>query len=562
MEAANASATFPQSEVGAARRTAVSGDQLTPTLEWQDATAAKLSGGPAGLLQPGAIPRRNARRFPAKTAYVVGAHRVSWAEFDQATDALAHGLRAAGVAVRDHVAVIGGNSLAFMDAEFAVMKVGAAVVLISPSLAPSQMVSQLNHADVSTVIAAADVRERLREAEPEFHGKRILTWGGPPGGGTSVEELIAQHRDDGFFPLADVRPGDPALVLYTSGTTGIPKGAVNTYYDFMVKLLTNSLSAEYKEYETGLVLTPLCMGGTQVLTLMNYAIMGMTCVIAEAFEPGAALSLIEREGVSTFLAVPTMTTAMVNHPAIDSVDLSSLQRIYSAGAALPVEIFDRLRGHGVRVCEIYGSSETGGGVVITAAEKDERPASVGRPKVGHEVLVVDDQDQPLPPGEVGEIVMRGDPITAGYYEQPVIHQESFRNGWFHTGDLGYRDQDGYYYVVDRKKDMIVSGGTNVYPKDIEEVLYRIPGIAEAAVVGLPHSRWGEAVTAFVVPAKGAALSVAQIREECRHKLAGFQVPKEIILVDAIPKTAMGKISKADLRSENSDLYKTADARGQ
>jgi acyl-CoA synthetase (AMP-forming)/AMP-acid ligase II len=539
--------------------TAMAADELTPALDWQDATAAKLAGTPAGLLQLGAIPRRNARRFPHKTAYVVGGDRVDWAEVERATDALAHGFRAAGIRPRDHVAVIGGNTLAFLYAEFALMKAGAAVVLISPALVAAQLAGQLNHARVSAVVADAGVRDRLRAVEPDLQADLFITWGGPADGGEPrVEGLIAGQAEAGAFGLAEIRPGDPAVVLYTSGTTGVPKGAVNTYYDFAIKLLTNSLSAEYRESEVGLVVTPLCMGGTQVLSLMNYALLGMTAVVAPAFEPGAVLGLIAREHVSTALMVPTMTTALVNHPAIESTDLSSLDRIYSAGATLPLEIFERLRKHGIKVCEIYGSSETGGGVVISAAEKDERPGSVGRPKVGHEVHVVDDQDRPVPPGDVGEIIMRGDPVTAGYYEQPEIHQASFRNGWFHTGDLGYQDEDGFYYVIDRKKDMVVSGGTNVYPRDVEEVLYRLPRVAEAAVVGLPHAHWGEAVTAFVVPSGQAELSPEDVIEACRRDLAPFQVPKRVVLVPALPKTAMGKISKVTLRSDNASLYASAE----
>jgi acyl-CoA synthetase (AMP-forming)/AMP-acid ligase II len=554
----SAAPAYPAS--GAASGTpAMADDELTPTLDWQDVTAARLSGAPAGLLQPGAIPRRNARRFPRKTAYVVGGDRVDWAEVERVTDALAHGLRAAGVGPRDHVAVIGGNSLAFLYAEFALMKAGATVVLISPALMAPQLVGQLNHAHVTAVVADADVRDRMRAVESDVQADLFISWGGPAEGSEpSVEGLIARHAADGAFRLADIRPGDPALVLYTSGTTGVPKGAVNTYYDFAIKLLTNALSAEYREYEVGLVVTPLCMGGTQVLSLMNYALLGMTTVVAPAFEAGAVLELIAREHVSTALMVPTMTTALVNHPAIGSADLSSLDRIYSAGATLPLEIFEQVRKLGIKVCEIYGSSETGGGIVISAAEKDERPSSAGRPKVGHEVRVVDDQDRPVPQGDVGEIIMRGDPVTAGYYEQPEVHQASFRNGWFHTGDLGYQDEDGFYYVVDRKKDMVVSGGTNVYPRDVEEVLYRMPGILEAAVVGLPHAHWGEAVTAFVVPSGHAELSREGIIEACRRDLAPFQVPKRVVVTSALPKTSMGKISKVALRADNAGLYASAE----
>jgi fatty-acyl-CoA synthase len=524
--------------------------------DWSQATAAKLQGAPIGLLQPGAIIRRNALRFPAKIAYIHGEQRISWAEVDQITDALARGLVRSGVGPGDHVALIGGNDLWFVYAEFALMKLGATVVLLSPALSAAQLTVQLRHAAAGAIVATSAVRERLREAGDELGAMRIVTWGaaGPDDGDVHAEDLVRRHVDDQPFELAPIEPGAPALLLYTSGTTGVPKGAVNTYYDLTIKLLTNSLSAEYSERETGLIATPLCMAGTQVLCFLNYALVGMTCVIEAAFDPGNVLAAIARERVSTMLAVPTMTTALVNHPDAPSTDLSAFDRVFSAGAPLPIEIFERLRNLGIRVCEIYGSSETGGGIVISASEKDERPTSVGRPKVGHEVRIVDDDDRPVPRGTSGEIVMRGDPVTAGYFDQPDIHRESFRNNWFHTGDIGYADDDGYYYVIDRKKDMVISGGANVYPRDVEEVLYRLPGVAEAAVVGLGHPRWGEAVTAFVVPVAGSGLTAETVLAACRAQLGGFQVPKQIVLCDALPKTAMGKISKVALRSDHRDLY--------
>jgi len=531
-------------------------EDIPATLAWQDVTPAKLRGGPVGLLQPGAMVFRNARRFPTKLAYVLDERRLTWRDVDQTTDALAHGLQAHGVKPKDRVAVIGDNSIEFVQAQFAAMKAGAAVVLVNPALTPNQMASQLNHARVSLVIAKSAVRDTLREVESTLLASTFMTWGDaePGGDDATVASLIEEYQASGSFSLAEIDPSDPALILYTSGTTGVPKGAVNTYYDLTIKLLTNSLSAEYKESEVGLVLTPLCMAGTQVLSFLNYAMLGMTCVICPAFDPVRVLDLIENEAVSTMLAVPSMTTALVNEPSVATRDLSSVKRIYSAGAPLPREIFDRLRSLGLDVCEIYGSSETGGGVVISAREKDERPDSVGRPKVGHEVKVVDDTGAEVAPGEIGEFLMRGDPVTAGYYEQPDLHAEAFEGGWFHTGDLGYRDDDGFFYVIDRKKDMIVTGGTNVYPRDVEEVLFALPGVIEAAVVGLPHDRWGEAVTAFVVTEENSPITGEVVIAECKKQLAGFQVPKRVLIVNTLPKTAMGKLSKVDLRATYGNTY--------
>jgi long-chain acyl-CoA synthetase len=532
-------------------------DTTSDALDWHEATALKLRGGPHGILQPGAMVVRNARRFPSKIAYVVGDQRVTFAEVDESTSALAYGLLGLGIRPRDRVALIGDNSLEFVYAEFAAMKLGASVVLVAPSLTAEQMRAQLNHAKVTSVVSTGTVREHLREVEPGLSATLFVTWGADSSS-TTVADLIQENRHLGYFPIAEIEPTDAALILYTSGTTGTPKGAVNSYFDLAIKLLTNSISAEYKENEVGLVITPLCMGGTQVLSFLNYAMVGMTCVIAPTFNPGKVLEVIAAEHVSTMLAVPSMTTALVNHPLVGATDLSSIERIYSAGATLPREIFDRLRSLGLGVCEIYGSSETGGGVVISAAEKEARPASVGRPKVGHEVRVVDDAGNDLPVGEVGEFIMRGDPVTAGYYEQPEMHAESFAGGWFHTGDLGYRDEEGFFYVIDRKKDMIISGGTNVYPRDVEEVLFAIPGVVEAGVVGLPHAHWGEAVTAFVVTEADTSLTEEAIIAICKQKLAGFQVPKRVLLVDSLPKTAMGKLSKVDLRASHASAYETSE----
>jgi acyl-CoA synthetase (AMP-forming)/AMP-acid ligase II len=229
--------------------------------------------------------------------------------------------------------------------------------------------------------------------------------------------------------------------------------------------------------------------------------------------------------------------------------------VISAGSPLPHEIYLRLKGRGIGVLECYGTSESGGGVMISADEKERNPKSVGRPMVGFEVQIVDDADQPVADGEVGEFVIRGDPVAKGYYKQPEIEAETFKNGWFHTGDVGKRDSAGFLYLTDRKKDMVKSGGVNVFPKDIEEVLYELPGLVEGAVVGLPHNHWGEAVTAFIVKRPEAELDEAAVLNKLKASLAKYQIPKAVVFVDELPKTPFGKLSKVKLRETYADLYR-------
>jgi acyl-CoA synthetase (AMP-forming)/AMP-acid ligase II len=281
----------------------------------------------------------------------------------------------------------------------------------------------------------------------------------------------------------------------------------------------------------------------------------MTAVVMPSFDAGEALRLIEAEKVSTMFCVPTMINAITSHPDYATRELGSLRKIISAGSPLPLEVYRRLQQRGIAVLECYGTSESGGGVMISAEEKAGNPKSVGRPMVGFEVRIVDDEGAQVADGEVGEFAIRGDPVASGYYKQPEIQAETFKGGWFHTGDVGRRDSAGYLYLTDRKKDMVKSGGLNVFPKDIEEVLYQLPGLAECAVVGLPHAHWGEAATAFIVMKGGASLDAAEVLAALKNTLAGYQIPKGVVFVDALPKTPFGKLFKVKLRQDYAEFYR-------
>ena len=505
------------------------------------------------LMQLGAMVRRNALRFGDREAYVSGAHRLTWKAVDQRSDRLAAVLRAGGVRKGDHVAIFGHSGHKFILASFALYKLGAVVVLLNVALKGRHLVRQLTQADVSAVLTGDGLQETMNAIRGEV-AVRFFTW--DPGIEGSIDLSPAMEAGDEAppQPIEPVAPEDPAVIVFSSGTTGSPKGAVNTCLNVLAKDIGFALNQELRQTDTGMLLTPVCMGGTQFLSINPYALLGMKCVIMPSFDAGKALSLIESEKVNTFFAVPLMLNAMTLHADFETRNLESWDKVISAGAALPLEVYQRLTRRGIKVFECCGTSESGGGLMISAGEKLERPTSVGRPMVGFQVCIFDESNREVAADVVGEIVMRGDAVASGYYKQPEIHAEAYAEGWFHTGDLGRRDAAGYFYLVDRKKDMINTGGTNVYPRDLEEVIYELPDVIECAVVGLPHPLWGEAVTAFVVKRPSSEVDEATVMARLRDTLANYQVPKALLFVDALPKTVFGKLYKAELRQRYAEYY--------
>ncbi len=517
-----------------------------------------MLGNPDGLIQIAGSVRRNAARFPDRVAYIAGGRRLTWRAVDQASDRLAWRLSALGIGRRDHVAIFGNNSPDFILTTYALFKLGATAIILNASLKSRALAAQLNHAEAKAVITGDGLQPAVDAVRDTLTARLLMTWDAKDRtqGVVNLAPVLNDPAVPQPFPIAAVEPDDIACLVFSSGTTGTPKGAVNSYWNVLAKTLSLAFSQELTAGDIGLLVTPLCMGGTQFMSIHPYVLLGMTAVIMPAFDAGEMLQVIETERVTTMFCVPTMINAMVRHPDFAGRDLSSLKRIISAGAALPLEIYNRIRAREIGLLECYGTSESGGGIMISAEEKAANPNSVGRPMVGFDVRVVDAADQPLPDGEIGEIVMRGDPIARGYYKQPEIEAEIFANGWFHTGDLGRWDDAGYLYLADRKKDMVKTGGMNVYPKEIEEFLYELPGLVECAVVGLPHDHWGEAVTAFIVRQPDTALDADAVLAKLKENLSNYQIPKAVVFVDALPKTVFGKLSKVDLRQQYAEFYTT------
>ncbi len=351
---------------------------------------------------------------------------------------------------------------------------------------------------------------------------------------------------EGAVPISE---DDIAVILYTSGTTGRPKGVVLTHHN----LISNAISGRglerlTRDDETNLAVLPLAHA-YGIIAANVFFLRGLTIVAHPRFDTTAVLSAIERYRIASFAGVPAMFVALLFSPDADKYDTSSLLTCVSGSAPLPVAILEGFeQKFGCRILEGYGLSEGSAALTGHSLEMERRAGSVGKPLSDVEVLVVDENDQPIPVGELGEVIARGPNIMKGYYNMPEETREALRNGWLHTGDMGRFDEDGYLYIVERKKDLIIRGGFNVYPRDVEEVLSRHPAVVEAAVIGIPSERMGEEVKAFVVTR--APVDAETLLAYCRESLANYKSPSEIEFINVLPRNAVGKIDKKVLRRQH------------
>ncbi|MCB0224516.1 MAG: long-chain fatty acid--CoA ligase, partial [Anaerolineae bacterium] len=347
--------------------------------------------------------------------------------------------------------------------------------------------------------------------------------------------------------------GDSAVILYTSGTTGQPKGATLSHANMFFNALVSSQMLQLSAGDTALIVLPLfhSFGQTVLMNAGIYA--GMTNVLLPRFDPDAVLAAMQNENVSVFCGVPTMYWALLNHPEAHKYDLDKIARnlrvCVSGGSSLPVEI---LRGFeekfNVPILEGYGLSETSPVASFNHLDRERKPGSIGTPIWGVEMRVVDVNDRLLPAGERGEIVIRGHNVMKGYYNRPNDTAEAIRNNWFHTGDVGVMDEDGYFSIVDRLKDMIIRSGFSVYPREIEEELMTHPAISLAAVIGVPHEEVGEEIKVYVILREGATATSEEIITWSQANMAGHKYPRLVEIADSLPMTATGKILKKELRS--------------
>lgn len=485
----------------------------------------------------------HAQRNPERLALVDGntGRSIRFGELEQRTNALAGALRARGVRQGDRVAVLALNSPHFLEVAIAVAKLGAIFVPINFRLTAPEVRYILDDAAPAVLFASTQVLETARAAAAGSLVREV------------VEIASAEKRAAGDAERAPVRVGsdDVASLMYTSGTTGFPKGAMLTHGNHLWNAFTHFAMTEgLTPRDVSLVAAPLFHIGAFGIFTLPLIYLGGTSVILESFHPASWLEAVERHRPTLAFCVPAMWAAIAA-AGLAGRDLSSLRCTISGGAPCPLVLIRQLREHGMVFTEGFGLTETA--PVASALGADEviaHAGSVGKPIAHVAYRIVADDGRDVATGEVGELLIRGPNVFVGYWQKPQATREVLdEDGWFHTGDLARVDERGYYFIVDRKKDMVISGGENVYPAEVEQILYQRPEIAEVAVLGTPDPKWGEAVTAVVVLKAGQQLGADELIAWARQRLAGFKCPRVVRFVDSLPRTATGKLLKRELRQQ-------------
>jgi long-chain acyl-CoA synthetase len=522
----------------------------------------------ATALNLAAILDHTARLLPDRVALTCAGRSTTYAELNMQAGRVAAVLAGMGIAPGDHVALSCPNLPWFPIAYYGILKAGAVVVPINVLLKPREIAYHLKDSDAVALIvfegtADLPLAAMARAACDEAQCRNLLVMTlapdapSPVDGAQSLSQAI-RTVDPAPFETRRRRMDDTAVILYTSGTTGHPKGAELTHANMLLNAAASRdmylpaiLGGLHQE--VALVTLPLFHSTAQTC-LMNAGLLnGFRLVLMPRFDPVAVLDVMEREQVGLWIGVPTMYWALLHHVKSAGIDPSGVAKhlriCASGGAAMPLEVMREFESlFGVRILEGYGLSETSPVACFNQLHRPTKPGTVGQPIFGVEVRVVDEDDRFLAMGETGEIVIRGPNIMKGYYNRPEATEEVMRHGWFHTGDIGAIDADGYVAIVDRKKDMIIRGGFNVYPREIEEVMLTHPAVALAAVVGVPDERLGEEVKAFVVRRNAADITADALIDWCREQMAAYKYPRTIEFRDALPISPTGKILKRELKA--------------
>jgi fatty-acyl-CoA synthase len=496
-----------------------------------------------------ALMLRRAQLSPERRALVFEDTESSYAEFADRVRRLASLLRQGGVCVGDRVGYLGVNHPALLETMFAAQALGAIFVPLNFRLTAEELTFIINDAGVHTLVVDDALRAVIEPARSRLCTREFLA----SENGAEGWRHLASERD-AAEPLAkavSVEQHDVAIIMYTSGTTGLPKGAMLTHGNILWNNINAAMAFGGSREDVILTAAPLFhIGGLNVMTIGSFHT-GSTLILLRGFDAGLALQAIEKHRVTHMFGAPAMFLFMSQQPQFAETDLSSIATIICGAAPVPESLIELYGARGVPFCQGYGLTETSPfSAFLTPEFGVSKLGSAGQPPLFSDTRIVDSENRELPSGERGEICLRGPNIMKGYWNRPDATAAAIDSeGWFHSGDVGYVDEDGFLFICDRLKDMVISGGENVYPAEVEGVLYRHEHIAEVAVLGLPDEKWGEAVTAVVALHEGRELTLEELRAFAEPYLARYKLPLRLHVVDALPRNPAGKVLKYVLKEE-------------
>jgi acyl-CoA synthetase (AMP-forming)/AMP-acid ligase II len=495
----------------------------------------------------GRLLSNSAQKYPETLAIISEEGRWTFEAFDQRTGQLAGAMINAGLRKGDRVAILFFNSSYFVEVYFAAIKVGLIATPLNFRLAGPEIINVLNNSQASILFFGSEFETTLLDIRKQLKTVRLFVSTRDSGISSAINYETFLSGGKCVPPHSDVCEDDSCQLMYTSGTTGRPKGAILTHRNVLWNLFNTVLAREDKAGERALIVGPLYHTAALNNHFTIQAALGGTSIIVRKFEPESLLRTIEREKATIISGAPALYNLLLQYPDAHKYDTRSITKCTAGSDKLPMtvkkkllEFFPNIKG----IYDVYGCTEASPCITILNAEDSLRKdLSVGKALPFLEVRIVDEDDKFLPPGEVGELVCRGPNVMSGYHGDPEGTREALRNGWLHTGDLSKMDAEGYFYIVDRKIEMIVSGGENIYPREVEETLMRHPAIADVAVVGVADPDWGESVKAFVALKKGQTLTEQEVIDFCKQYLAGYKKPKTVTFVLSIPRTPSGKALK-------------------
>ncbi len=507
----------------------------------------------------GTVLGRAARHFKERCSILCAGKKRSFIEIEENSNRFVNGMFRLGVTKRDRVVIFSDNCVEYVEIDFGLYKGGMIRVGINPMLSRKEVEYIINDSGANTVIASqrlfnqtSSIRNRL----PNVRNYICISEKVVPEGVIKYQDFI--DTQSVIPPKIQVDENDIAMLFYTGGTTGIPKGAMHTHEGILHVVM--NLQSEYLQLNRiDTLLSAGSLAHANGFRAMLCFLEGAKFIIPEGFVPKEIFETIEREKVTILCTVPTTLVRLSSSPDVGMYNLSSLRLITYGAAPMPTDkLKEALATFGNRLAQSYGQAEAL--MAITHLSKEDhilegsvkdirRLASAGRPYSTVEVKIINDQGEEIKPGEVGELIVKGKITMKGYWNNPEATAETIKEGWIYTGDIGTADENGYIYLIDRKKDMIISGGYNIYAREVEDVLYAHPAIAEAAVIGVPDEEWGESVKAVITLKPGFTVSEEEIIQFCKERLSSFKKPKSVDFITELPKTSVGKISKKDLRAK-------------